>query len=319
MAAKCSAHSSRPRVLKAAASAVGARRPLRRVVGRRHVGEAQPVDQCRPELRLQRTDRDVAAVRTLVAAVVRRAAVEQVGPAPVRPAAGGEERARHRGEIGGALGHRGVDDLTLPARAGMGERGEQARHEEHRAAAEVGDVVDRRDGRPVRGADAVQHAADREVGDVVPGGRGERAVLAPTGHPPVDQPRIAGVHVRRPDAEPFRDTWPEAFDEQVGGVAQPQHDLGAAGPPHVHRDRAPAPAQRSGGQRVERTGGAELVDAHHVRAQVGEQHAGERDRPDRRQLDDPYSFSGPGTFTPRTPRVVSYARVVRIELTTVRN
>ena len=38
-------------------------------------------------------------------------------------------------------------------------------------------------------AGGVQGAGHRDVGDVVPGGPGERAVLAPAGHPGVDQPR----------------------------------------------------------------------------------------------------------------------------------
>ena len=57
----------------------------------------------------------------------------------------------------------------------MQQRGEQPGREEHRAAAEVRDVVDRRHRRAVLRTDAVQQAGDREVGDVVSGGRRQRA------------------------------------------------------------------------------------------------------------------------------------------------
>ena len=63
-------------------------------------------------------------------------------------------------------------------------------------------------------------------------------------------------------------------------------DLGAARRAHVQLQRAAAAPERAGGQPVERPGRLELVDAHDLGAEVGEQHAGERHRPDRRQLDD---------------------------------
>ena len=46
-------------------------------------------------------------------------------------------------------------------------------------------------GRSPGPAERVQRAGDRDVVDVVPGGRRQRAVLAPAGHPRVDQPRVA--------------------------------------------------------------------------------------------------------------------------------
>ena len=44
----------------------------------------------------------------------------------------------------------------------------------------------------------------------------ERAVLAPPCHPAVDQSRVVGLEIARPDTEPLGNTGAEALDEHVG-------------------------------------------------------------------------------------------------------
>ena len=48
------------------------------------------------------------------------------------------------------------------------------------------------------------------------------------GHARVDEARVARAARVGADAEPFGDAGPEAFEQHVGPLAQPQHDLGAA-------------------------------------------------------------------------------------------
>ena len=78
------------------------------------------------------------------------------------------------------------------------------------------------------GTEVPQHARDRQVVDVVADVARERAVLAPTGHARVHEPRVAGPARVGPDAEALGDAGPESFEQHVGAFAQPQHHLGAA-------------------------------------------------------------------------------------------
>ena len=89
-------------------------------------------------------------------------------------------------------------DLALPDALAFDQRGEDAERRAAAAAAEVADEVDRRDRRTAGGADVPEHAGERDVVDVVADVVGERAVLAPPGHAPVDEPRVARA-ARRPD------------------------------------------------------------------------------------------------------------------------
>ena len=103
------------------------------------------------------------------------------------------------------------------------QRGEDTDQQQHGAAAEVADEVQRQH-RPVAGpADRVQGAGERDVVDVVAGVPRQRPVLAPAGHPAVDQPRVAGVAVGRPDPEALGDARPVALDQHVRVLDQTQH------------------------------------------------------------------------------------------------
>ena len=109
----------------------------------------------------------------------------------------------------------------------------------------------------------------------------------------VDERGVAGPARVGPDAEPFRDAGPEALEQHVGVLAQPEHDLGAAGMLQVDAHAAPAAVDhrvRGRGPARDRTPGRDVggpVDAQHLGAEIGEQHARELHRADVRQLDDP--------------------------------
>ena len=225
------------------------------------------------------------AVGGLVEVVVRRAAVEQAGAAPagVQPERG--EGRGHRVEVGGAVDDRGVDDLPLPAGAGLEERGEDADDEVGRAAAEVAEQV----GREVRAgrvlAEAVEGAGDGDVVHVVAGRAAPRTVLAPAGHPAVDQPRVARVALVRPEAEPLDGAGAHPLDEHVGLLDEVEDGGHRVGVLEVEGD-----ARAAAGEHVVAPGAehvaARPLDADHVGAEVGQDHAGVRPGADAGDLDD---------------------------------
>ena len=75
-------------------------------------------------------------------------------------------------------------------------------------------------------------------------------------------------------AEPLGYAGPEAFDQRVGFLDQPQHGLNRFGPFEIERDRAPAAIEQAVFRihRDARTHVRRAIDAHHVGAHVREQH-----------------------------------------------
>ncbi len=160
--------------------------------------------------------------------------------------------------------------------------------EEHPAAAEVADEVDRRCRLAAGAPEVGERARERDVVDVVTRGLRHRALLPPPGHAPVHELRVAGEAVVGPKSHAFGDPGPEALEQRVGVLDKAQDRFHAVGVLEVDADR-PAPA----GQRVvvravehERVHLTGAVDAHDVGAHVGEQHACERPGTDPGQLDD---------------------------------
>ena len=132
------------------------------------------------------------------------------------------------------------------------------------------------------------------------GARGERAVLAPAGHPPVDQRRVARQAVGGAEAEPLGHAGAVPLDQHVGAGRQPEHHLGAARVLEVDDD---APLPRLSTSCRAATGdrrAAGPVDPDHLGAEVGEQHPGERPGPDPGQLDHPHPGQRPGIFVTAT-------------------
>ena len=120
-----------------------------------------------------------------------------------------------------------------------------AEGQEHAAAAEVADHVDRRRGRLPGAPEVRERAGERDVVDVVTGGLRERTVLAPPGHAPVHEPRVAREAHVGPEPESLGDAGPVPLDERVGPLHQPQHGLDAVGVLEVDGDvAATAPRRR---------------------------------------------------------------------------
>ena len=187
--------------------------------------QSEPLPQFRVELGLDRPQRDVAAVGGLVHVVEVGAGVEHVGAPLVAP----EARAGHAEEgghqRGGPVHHGRVHDLA-PTR---GPRFEHRAHhpvgEVHAAAPEVAHQVEGRHRGLALPADAVQRAGQRDVVQIMAGGRGVGAVLAPPGHPAVDQARVAGETVFRSDPEPLGHAGPEPLQQPVGSLHERKHGL----------------------------------------------------------------------------------------------
>ena len=261
-------------------------RPCLPVLLRRHVVQAEDRDELSEEFRLERADGDIPAVRALVGAVERRPAVQQVRAALVAPQPAGVLAVHHRHQVGRPVDHGGVDHLPAPAPLPFEQCGEDPRDEEHRAAAEVGDQVERRHRRAAGRADARQRPGDGQVVDVVPGAGREWPGLSPAGHPGVDERRVALRAGLWPDAKPLGDTRAERLDQDVRALDHAQHGLGARRGAEVNRERGTAPVQHLRSRRCEDLP-AGALDARHVGTEVGQQHARELDRADAGEFDDP--------------------------------
>ena len=121
-----------------------------------------------------------------------------------------------RHEHCGTVDHGRVDDLALAAALRFEEGTHHAVGEEHAAAAEVADHVERRYRRLAGPAEVREGAGERDVVDVVAGGLGVRAFLPPAGHAPEHELRVAGEALVGADAEPFHHARAEPFDERIG-------------------------------------------------------------------------------------------------------
>ena len=138
-------------------------------------------------------------------------------------------------------------------------------------------------------ADHAERAGDGDVVNVVPGGERERPVLAPAGHAAEDE---AGVALRarlRAEAEPLGDAGPEALDQHVGLVGQPEQQVDRRRVLEVQADRAAPAAQRI--ERCLRLRAASLspVDSQDIGAEIGQDHAAEGRGRQAGDLDDTHA------------------------------
>ncbi len=111
----------------------------------------------------------------------------------------------------------------------------------------------------------------------MPGCVGERALLAPARHAPVDEGRVEREARVGPEPEPLGDSGPVALDEDVGARDEGARRLEAVGVLEVEHDRGAAATQqvRLRGHRHGLGLRPRPVEPDDVGAQVGEQHARE--------------------------------------------
>jgi len=136
----------------------------------------------------------------------------------------------------------------------------------------------------------------------VAGGVAERALLAPAGHPPVDQLRVALQALLGADPEALGDAGAEALDEDVGLLDQAQDDLAARVALEVDGHGALGPVGHVLVQGGSAGPGPGPVDPDHVGPQIGQQHSRERAGTDPRQFDHPHSGQWTGHVHPPLAR-----------------
>ena len=106
-----------------------------------------------------------------------------------------------------------------PDRSRVGERSQDPHQQEHRPAAVVGHQV-QRGIRTIGRADGRQVSRNRQIVDVMSGGRRQGPRLSPAGHAPVDERRIAGETFLGSEAEAFGHSRTVTFDQNVGRPAR---------------------------------------------------------------------------------------------------
>ena len=132
----------------------------------------------------------------------------------------------------------------LPERCASSSPRQQPDRQQHAAAAEVAHQVQRRHGRLALAADVRQAAGQGDVVDVVAGALRVGALLAPPGHAPVDEAGIARQADVGAEAEPLHHPRPEALEQRVGLLDQPEHGLHTFGHLDVDGDRLPAAGEQ---------------------------------------------------------------------------
>ena len=90
----------------------------------------------------------------------------------------------------------------------------------------------------------MQGTGQRYVVEVVAGRRRVWAVLAPAGHPAVDQTRVAGQAVLGADSEPLRDSGTETLQQRVCVPHEGKHGLDAFWQLEIDADGTTPPVQQ---------------------------------------------------------------------------
>jgi hypothetical protein len=280
-------------------------RPVPRIAAVGHVGQPEPGQQRGVEARLERADGHPLAVRRLVHVVPGHAAVQQVHPPLVPPVPLGQEHQRHGQQRRHPVHDGRVHDLS-PARAGPLDQGRaDAVGHQHPAAAKIAEQVRRELRRTAGPAQRVQRADAGDVADVVPDGGGQRAVLPPARHTRVDQPRVAGQADLGPHAETFGHPRPQALEQDVRGVGQPEQRVHRARVLQVeHGGLAAAVHQVTFRPGFMGRSAAGPVDAQHGGALVGQEHGAERSGPDARKLEHPQAGQRPAAGSLRHRHVL---------------
>ena len=192
--------------------------PLQQLI----VAKVEALQQLGVELRLPSPQAYVAAVCGLVHVVKRGTQIEDVGARHVGPETFGPQSMEEGREQGHAVDHAGIYDLAPTRPRSLEQRAQDADDEEHPAAAEVAQQIERRVGRFARpDPQGVERTRQRHVVDVMAWRRRIRALLSPTGDAGVDQPGIALEAGVRAQSETLDHSRAKALYQHVGRLDEP--------------------------------------------------------------------------------------------------
>ena len=219
-----------------------------------------------------------------------RAGVEQVGAAVVLVEhAHGAEGVEHRHQHGRTVDHGSIDHLPFAGLLRLQQRAHHAEGQEHAAAAEVADQVQRRHGTIALAPDHMQHAGERDVVDVVAGIARHRPVLAESRHAADHELGVELLKLLGRQPQALQNAGTEALDQRIGLGCQFLDDGASRLGLEIDRQRAAAAMQdivlRLAAWQTE-IGRLPPIDADHLGAHVGEQRGRKRRRADARHLDD---------------------------------
>ncbi|MOA05709.1 hypothetical protein D3C78_1253190 [compost metagenome] len=208
----------------------------------------------------------------------------------------------HAAEQRSAVADGRVHYLALPRLLYLEQRGKNAGQQEHRTAAHIPHQVQGRRRRTVGVAHGVQQAREGDVVEVVARRGCQRAALAPAGHAPIDQLRVACQADIRPQPQALHDPRAEALDQHIGTVDQLQQYLIGPGLARVDDDTPPPTPQQTavGAEKPSRM----AIDTNHLRAHVCQHHRRERCRADRVHFHYFHTCQGSGHR-----RALSYRRM----------
>jgi len=134
-----------------------------------------------------------------------------------------------------------------------------------------------------------QHAAERDVVQIVADHLRQRPGLAPAGHAAVDQPRVALGAVGRAQAQALHHAGPVAFDQRVGLGDEVERGGAVGRALEVERDDLLAVEQPIAAGAAELLGhriATRAADHRDLRAQAGQHPAGQRAGAEALEFDD---------------------------------
>ncbi len=258
--------------------------------------ESAFLQQQRIELWLQRTNGHILPIGAFIAAIIMRAAIEQVTLALVAPTLRGMHSIERRREDGCAIHHRRVHHLPLSRLSRCEQSTDDAKGKQQATTAEIAHEVERRHGRLVVTTNGVQHTAQRNVVEVVSRHVRERSRLSPARHTPIHQLGIARQTHIGTESQAFHHTGAQPFDQRISARAEFERNLDIGRLFEVERNGA-TPAihhiEACAGGRRQWILCAFAINANHVRAHVCEHHRAKGTRSDAGEFEDGETCEGP--------------------------
>ena len=129
-------------------------------------------------------------------------------------------RMQETHQVGTAIGHCGIDYLSLTRVAPFQQRGKNSSDDQHPAATEVAYHIKWNSWFLFFPANGCQCTGQRYIIYIMAGCLCKRATLAPARHARVDKPGVVLHTYIGSGAQSFHDAWPEAFQQYISCADQ---------------------------------------------------------------------------------------------------